>query len=165
MRISVRCLNVLNRAILFSHTLVAQKLRLGGRLGHQCLDCPTAFPVKLMTKIGQADFPFAIVADDVIVIRRTLDPQFSTGRWVRHHLSDACGNERSHDGGFRNSLYATSGMPVAPCKAYNGECKCTCSGTPKSVRVFFLHFMSFLDRRGGKTISSPRTNLYTCFPE
>src|SRR5262245_10456361 len=125
-------------------------LRLVRGLGHQCLNCPTAFPVKLVTQIGQADFPFAIVANNVIVVRRTLDLQFSTGGWVCHHLFDACGDKRSHDGGFGNSLYTTSGMPVAPSKAYNGECKCAYSGTPKSVRVFFLHFMSFLDRSGGK---------------
>jgi hypothetical protein len=100
-----------------SDTLVARKLRLGGRLSHQCLDCPTALSVKLITQIGQADFPFAIVADDVIVIRRTLDLQFSTGGWVRHYLFDACGNKRSHDGGFGNPLYTTSGVPVTPCEA------------------------------------------------
>ena len=144
MRTSLRCLNVLNGATLFSHTPVARKLRFGGGLGHQCLDCPAAVPVELKAQIGQADHPFAIVADHVIVICGSLDLQLSTGSRVCHYLFDACRNKSGRYRGFGNSLYTARGMPVAPGKADNGECNCACSSAPKSVCVFFLHDMTFL---------------------
>ena len=50
---------------------VSEKLRLGSGLGHQCFDRFAAVTVKLESPIGQTA-PFAIVADDIVIVGRSL---------------------------------------------------------------------------------------------
>jgi hypothetical protein len=49
----------------------SEKLRLGSGLGHQCFDRFAAVTVKLESPIGQTA-PFAVVADDIVIVGRSL---------------------------------------------------------------------------------------------